>query len=161
MIKHLFANFLSDISEYRASESYWEAVWLRTDKDMLKNYNWTHPWVSTGSSDCLDGNPIFSALSASLRRGVRIIQNEPTTQRLEIQAWPDFVGGSYYDPDAIHELVISCALSEAAADWAMSLLRSWVAGKSISFDINLSGQVVSSGRSQGWAFDGFLFPSAA
>ena len=91
MIKHLFVNFMYDERDYRASEHYWEALWLRTNSDMIKDYNWVNPWISTGSPDCLDGNPIFSAFSPSLRRGVRIIQHEPTTERLEIQAWPDFV----------------------------------------------------------------------
>ena len=161
MTKHLFPNFMNDEKEYRASEGYWEALWLRTEPSMLDKHRWDYPWISTGSPDCLDGNPIFSAFSPSLRRGVRIIQHEPTTSRLEIQAWPDFVGGSYYDPDAIQELVISCALSEAAAVWAMSLLRPWVAGKSISFDMNASGQVVTSRQETDWALDGYLLPSAA
>ncbi len=161
MIRHLFANFMNDDGDYRASEGYWEALWLRTDANMIEKHQWIHPWISTGSPDYLDGNPIFSACSRSLRRGVRIIQHEPTTQRLEIQAWPDFVGGSYHDPDAIQELVISCALSEAAADWAMSLLRFWVAGRSISFDMSGSGQVATFRRSPEWALDGFLLPSAA
>src|SRR4051794_36191604 len=105
MLNHLFANFLNDVQEYRASEGFWEALWLRTDPSMLGQYGWSYPWISTGSRDCLDGNPIFSAFSPALRRGVRIIQHEPTTQRIEIQAWPDFVGGSYYDPGAVQELL--------------------------------------------------------
>lgn len=160
MIDHLFGNFLDDARQYRASEAFWEDRWLGLGK-VLEEQGWSYPWISTGSPDCRDGNPIFSAWSPTLRRGVRIIQHEPTRQRVEIQAWPDFVGGNYYDRDAVQELVISCALSEAAADWAMSLLRLWVKGKSIDFSKNASGNVSADPWASDWALDGALLPFAA
>ncbi len=155
MITHLYKNFLNDPREYRASEDFWIRRWQRETFDAPGLSEWLTPWISTGSPDCLDGNPIFSAYSPFLRKGVRIIQHEPTSRKLEIQAWPDFVGGSFHDPDAIRELVISCALSEAAADWAMSLTHLWVADDSISFDEFIPG------RPPDWAFDGRLLSSAA
>ena len=161
MKNHLYENFLNDIDEYRASEAFWRARWQRECFDADPRFDWSYPWISTGSPDYLDGNPIFSAVSPSLRRGVRIIQHEPTSRKLEIQAWPDFVGGSYNDPHAIQELVISCALSEAAADWAMSLIRPWVAGRSISFDMKRDEMIVADRHPTDWSFDGFLLPSAA
>jgi len=161
MITHLFKNFINDVQDYRASEKYWESLWLQTDYSTRARYGWTYPWVSTGSVECLDGNPIFSAWSRTLLRGVRVIQHEPTTQGLEIQAWPNFVGGSYYDPTAIQELVISCALTEAAANWAMSLLRYWIAGQSISFARDKSGQVATQSVSPDWRVAKYLYNPAA
>jgi hypothetical protein len=132
VVRHLYKDFLANAEAYRASEDFWRRRWEEIlDADQLAE--WSHPWISTGSLDLLDGNPIFSAFSPSSRRGVRIIQHEPTSSKVEIQAWPDFVGGNYYDPDVIQELVISCALSNAAADLAMSLIRPWVTSGSISF----------------------------
>ena len=160
MIVPLYSNFLNDIGEYRESEVYWKNSWDNMGTDSLRCFNWSHPWLSTGSPDFLDGNPIFSALSPKLRRGVRIIQHEPTSKKMEVQAWPDFVGGNDYDPTAIRELVISCALSEAAADCAFSLIRLWVEGKSISFDLRET-KVAASPRLPDWSFDKPFLPSAA
>jgi hypothetical protein len=160
MIKHLYKNFLNSIEEYRASEDFWRDRWQREGFPADQRLGWSYPWISTGSPDFLDGNPIFSAFSPSQRRGVRIIQHEPTSRKLEIQAWPDFVGGRYYDPDAIQELVISCALSEAAADWALALVRPWVAGRPISFDKKTSGLVATNRDLAGQSFNDILLPSA-
>ena len=134
MLKHLYKNFLHDINEYRASEDFWRGRWEQNLDSGLRS-GWSYPWISTGSPDCLDGNPIFSAVSPSLRRGIRVIQHEPTSRRVELCAWPDYVGGSLYDPDAIQELVISCALSDAAVDLAMLLIQPWVRGLPICFDM--------------------------
>ncbi|HWE38783.1 MAG TPA: hypothetical protein VG406_19700 [Isosphaeraceae bacterium] len=134
MLKYLYKDFLDNVDEYRASEGYWIRRWQEAI-DIHSRPGWSYPWISTGSPDLLDGNPIFSAFSPSKRRGVRIIQHAPTSQNVEIQAWPDFVGGDFYDPDVIQELVISCALSEPAADLAIALIRPWVASGRISFRV--------------------------
>lgn len=138
MINHLYRDFLVNGDEYHNAEAYWIRRW----NELIKNdpdTDWSYPWISTGAPDLLDGNPIFSAVSLSKRRGVRIIQHEPTSEKVEIQAWPDLVGGKFSDPDAIRELVISCALSDAAAELALAMIRPWVQGKPISFDTDPDG----------------------
>ena len=134
MIVPFYPKFLTDIHENRASEEYWRNRWNNLAVDSLSRFQWTNPWLSTGSSDFLDGNPIFSAYSPVLSRGVRIIQHEPTSTKVEAQAWPDFVGGNEYEPLMISELVLSCALSADAADWVFSLIRPWVDGKPVILD---------------------------
>jgi len=62
-----------------------------------------------------------------------VIQHEPTSQTLEIQAWPDSFGGPITDPESIKELVIACALSDLAVEVAMDLMQPWVANRSIAF----------------------------
>lgn len=161
MFTHIYKNFLADVDEYRASERFWEDLWLRECPEASQRFKWSYPWVSTGSPDCLDGNPIFSAYSPLLHRGIRIIQYEPTSRKLELQAWPDFVGGSCFDPDAIPELVISCALSTAVADWATQLIRPWVNGRTISFDRRESRFISTNLGPARTPFDGILLPSAA
>ena len=121
MISHIYPNFLEDVQEYKASVRHWEELWRQVGKCELEKYQWTYPWISTGSPDILDGNPIFSAFSPVLLRGIRIIQHEPTSSKLEIQAWPDYVGGDIADPASIRELAISCTLSSETARIALDL----------------------------------------
>ncbi len=141
MITHYFKDFLANSDEYRRVENYWISRWNDIMKNRLDS-DWSYPWISTGAPDLLDGNPIFSAVSPSKRRGVRIIQHEPTSDKVEILAWTDLVGGKFHDPDAIQELVISCALSDAAADFAAAMIGPWVEGKSISFNRVDGGRII-------------------
>ncbi len=131
MITLFYKSFLNDFGEYRASEKHWEDLW----KQSGSTPDWICPWASTGAPDCLDGNPIFSAYSPLVRRAVRIIQHEPTTDNVEIRAWPNFAGGSVFDPEAYRELVIACALSDVSSQYALSLIRPWVTGESLYLDI--------------------------
>lgn len=126
MVNNIHANFLEDVEAYRASEQYWRDLWARVDLDESKRSEWFSPWVSTGSAECRDGNPIFSACSRSLRRGIRVIQDEPESDRLDIQVWLDrFVAGA--DGLEVDELVVACTLSEEAAAIALFLMNRWAA----------------------------------
>ncbi|MFI5459655.1 MAG: hypothetical protein ACHRXM_29880, partial [Isosphaerales bacterium] len=62
---------------------------------------------------------------------------------LEFVAYPDTFGGSVFDPDTIHELVISCALSDVAAKVARTLILPWVEGKGVCFDVYEAGLITS------------------
>ncbi len=141
MVEHLFADFLNDERVYRDAERYWVDLWESIDKDIRKG--WNQPWFQPLPPSIGEGNPIFSAVSLRLRRGVRIIQSAPAEKGLEFVAYPDTFGGSVFDPHAIHELVISCALSDAAAGVALALMRTWVEGKGIDFDAYDAGLVPS------------------
>ena len=79
-----------------------------------------------------DGNPIFSAVSPTLRRAVRIIQHEPSSDELELEHWLDTFQGD----EPISELVISCALSEQVQEKAAGLIRSWIAAGRVGADKN-------------------------
>jgi hypothetical protein len=129
MISHIYPNFLEDVQVYKASVRHWEQLWRQLGRFEIEKYQWTYPWISTGSPD------IFSAFSPVLLRGIRIIQHEPTSSKLEIQAWPDYVGGGIADPASIRELVIACALSSETARIALDLMRPWVAGSSVQFGV--------------------------
>lgn len=132
MVKHLHPNFLEDEAVYRCVERYWTDLWEKIDSDLRTK--WKQPWFQPLPPSIGEGNPIFSSVSLLLRRGIRIIQSQPTEKGLEFVAYPDTFGGSIFDPYAIHELVISCALSDEAARIALSLMLPWVEGKAISFD---------------------------
>lgn len=133
MVNNLFPDFLSDPEQYGLSERFWEKLWDRIDPFQRESFRWTQPWLGTGSPGIMDGNPIFSAYSPRLRRGIRVIQEEPIGSALDIRVWLDTFGGTITDPDRIHELVISCTLSDIASEIALSLMSSWVRGNSISF----------------------------
>jgi hypothetical protein len=156
MVDHLYPNFLHDSSEYALSERYWSKLWEEVDPPARIAKGWIQPWFEPLPSSLGEGNPIFSAVSRVLRRGIRVIQHEPTDSGVEIQAWLDTFGGGPGDPDKIEELVISCALSNAASDVARSLMEPWVSGgraslnaiSSISSLISLASTEVDDGRGQ-------------
>src|SRR5947199_6372047 len=98
MVNHLYPNFLSDDREYGLSEEHRLRLWQEVDPATRLRFEWQQPWFQPLPRSLSEGNPIFSAVSPTLRRGIRIIQHAPTESGLEIQAWPDFFGGSSSDP---------------------------------------------------------------
>ena len=134
MVNHLYPGFLREDREYALSEEHWLGLWQQVDPPSRLHRGWQQPWFQPLPRSLGEGNPIFSAVSPMLRRGIRVIQHAPTEPGLEIQAWPDVFGGSSSDPDRIEELVISCALSDQASEVALSLMEPWVKGERICFD---------------------------
>lgn len=134
MITNLFPHFLEDAEQYELSERYWRDLWDRIAPAHREQFQWKSPWIGTGSPDIKDGNPIFSAHSPALKRGIRVIQEEPIGSELDIRAWLDTFGGDLAGPDQIHELVISCTLSDAAASIARRLMESWISGQALNLE---------------------------
>jgi hypothetical protein len=132
MITQLYPDFLHDDREYRLSEDHLLRLWEQLDPRVRDEFGWRQPWFEPLPRTLGEGNPIFSAVSPILRRGIRVIQHEPTESGVEIQAWPDTFGGGIDDPDSISELVIACALSDEASRIAFSLMESWVSGGDLS-----------------------------
>jgi hypothetical protein len=141
VIKHLYPHFLTDVQEYALVERFWVDLWLRIDPNTRQG--WQQPWFQPLPPRISEGNPIFTAVSRERRRAVRVIQFEPTENNLEFVAYPDTFGGQFSDPSVIHELVISCALSDMAAMYAQSLMRSWVEGNGLSANVCEAGLVLS------------------
>src|SRR5262249_60301981 len=83
-----------------------------------------------------DGNPIFSAFSPTLRRGVRVIQHPPTLNTLEFEFWLDTFGGRLIDPASIYELVIACALSTEVRTRPIALIQPWEYGQQIRIEFD-------------------------
>jgi hypothetical protein len=69
-----------------------------------------------------DGNPICSAVSRSLRRGVRVIQHEAEGVAPEFTFWWDSSG----DAEPIAELVIALATTDSNVRLAAQFMRVWM-----------------------------------
>jgi hypothetical protein len=132
MINHIDQGFLVDEAIYAHSEKFWHQLWDRVDASARDRFGWVQPWFQPLPRELAEGNPIFSAVSKQLRRGIRVIQHEPTKKEVEIQAWLDSFGGDH-DSTRIEELVISCALSDLSAEAALGLMVPWVQGESPAF----------------------------
>jgi hypothetical protein len=145
MVKHLFSNFLEDEMVYKEAERFWIDLWEQIDPETRARHGWQQPWFGPLPPTISEGNPIFSAVSLRERRGIRIIQAAPMENGLEFVAYPDTFGGSIFDPEAINELVISCALSEEAARLASSKMIAWVEGRAISFEVYEAGFIATNG----------------
>jgi hypothetical protein len=158
MVKHLYPNFLHDETVYAQVERYWVDLWEKIDPTIREG--WQQPWFQPLPPSISEGNPIFSAVSPRLKRGIRILQSEPAEKGLELVAYPDTFGGSIFDPNAIHELVISCALSDAVARISRSLMIPWVKGKAISFDLHEAGLLSSNGSRIHRIYSEYFLPEA-
>jgi hypothetical protein len=112
-------DFLTDSVQYDASAVEWRAVWDATDDFVRKLGGWTSPWLD---ESWRDGNPIFSAWSPRLRRGVRVIQHsDPSLFLVERRTF-----GGRGTPDAVDELMISCALTSESLESVARLLERWI-----------------------------------
>ena len=142
MVKNIFENFLDDALEYNQSEEFWKDLWQDVVRSARHDADWQTPWLGTGSPLIKDGNPIFSAYSPILRRGIRVVQQEPVQPGLDFQVWLDTFGGPCTDPESINELVVACVLSDVAAYHARSSMAIWVAGDPLSFGRDGGGRLV-------------------
>lgn len=125
---HLFPRFLSDESEYARAEAFWaQQVWAKIPEGDRMLGGWRPNWFPPQPPK--DGNPIFSAVSETQHKGVRVIQYEPAADALEFDFWLDSFGGEPTAPGAIRELVIACALSMESARKARDLMSTWVSGE--------------------------------
>jgi hypothetical protein len=127
MAQHLFPNFLSDPREYAQAEAFWKQTWDELKRLAGQPHEWITPWLQTVYADGTpfqDGDPIFSAWAPARLFGVRIIQHMPTTDEMELAFWIDVVGDEW--TGQVRTLVISCALSDQAAYFALDLILSWM-----------------------------------
>ena len=127
MEKYLFRNFLSDPAEYRQAEALWNGRWNERRECARDRDEWKTPWLSTAFADGTrfgDGNPIFSAFSPSRRRGIRVIQLEPSEDPRDLYFWIDAFDKD--GPEKIDELVISCVLTRETLFDAMDMMSQWM-----------------------------------
>src|SRR5260370_16636901 len=121
MVQHLYPNFLTDPREYKLSEKFWNDLWKDLTKEAGVAKGWKSPWLA---APLPDGDPIFSAVSQSQRRGVHVIQHAPTSNEVEIVSWQDRFGEKGED-EVIDQLVISCAFAQESPPHPLPSIPSW------------------------------------
>ena len=122
-IHHLFKNFLEDKQVYENNVVYWINILGNIIKDISENYDWIEPQFINGER-FFDGNPMVSLICYSPKKAVRIIQEDPESDSIEIGAWVD----NFYlsEDELIKELVISLELSSESEKIAKTLIKKWI-----------------------------------
>jgi hypothetical protein len=122
-IHHLFKNFLEDKQVYQNNVVYWKDILSKIVKDKSENYYWLEPQF-INSESFFDGNPMVSLICHSPKKAIRIIQEKPESDSIEIGAWVD----DFYlsDNESIKELVISLELSSESEQLAKNLIKKWI-----------------------------------
>ena len=138
-MKLMFSDFLTNSDVYKQAQSYWEQVWNDLPEFDRQAHGWRTNWFASRAP--FDGNPIFTALSDTEQKGIRIIQYLPTQPTPEIDFWLDTFGGPITNPRAVRELVISCSLSLETENVARKLMGAWVNGNVIETTWTESGQL--------------------
>jgi hypothetical protein len=123
MTHWLFPDLLNDSAIFVKAQRYWATLWAEVQGTLQAEASWSTPWML---NPCPDGNPIFTAVCRSLRRGVRIIhEGPPDAAEPDLDWWLDYFGDKK-DPDAIHELVIACCPSAENTPRIKQLLKQWI-----------------------------------
>lgn len=124
MAIHLFPNFLENKNTYSLNVEYWSRL-LHSITDVKGMSVEEHTFTTTFNNGnyFLDGNPIFEAI-VNNSRAIRIIQQAPESDELNISAWID---QTEVNDRLIRELVIDLELTEESQAKALQLLNVWLA----------------------------------
>jgi hypothetical protein len=107
------ADALYNKTTYRQAVRHWKAVWAEAQLLAKPEHPWIAPWMENREHD---GNPIFTAVCRSQRRGVHIIHEPcPDVEESDLDWWVDCFGDKN-DPEAIRSLVIACCPSRENED---------------------------------------------
>ena len=121
--KPLFADFEQDRDVYLQATQFWRDLWDSLQPHSMAD--WQTPWFTTPAEGLQDGNPIFTAVSPSTRRGLRIIQFDRTEEQPPLRFWTNWFGGRA-QPDAVEELVIACTLTGAIVPLLKGIIQGLV-----------------------------------
>lgn len=121
--KFLYKNFLTKSSLYGQVESYWER---RIDKILKEQKLSPRKWIENNYADgrkIRNGNPIYSAIISS-DKTIRLIQEEPESETIEIGAWID--NAQDIEGNKYKELVVSLELTKQTKVMALAIIERWV-----------------------------------
>jgi hypothetical protein len=123
MTTFLYKNFLEDKRVYHLNVAYWKRYFRKLLKDREDVvFDWMNTRFGNGAS-FYDGNPMITVLLKKDRKAIRIIQEEPETDGVEIGAW---MGEVEVEGTCYKELVISLELSKKANQVAQALISRWI-----------------------------------
>lgn len=123
MVQFLYKDFLDNKRIYNLNVGYWKRYFrrlLRNREDVV--YDWMSTSFGSGA-DFYDGNPIITVLLKNDRKAVRVIQEEPESDEVQIGAW---VGEIDYKGTLYNELVISLELSKDTKRISQKLIEHWI-----------------------------------
>jgi len=123
MINFLFKNFLLDKVEYQKAIQFWNKL---IDTILLNNNIKSESILTykySNGESFHDGNPIIDRYIKSINKSVRIIQEEVSSDKLNINAW---IKETELNEITYLELVISNELSYESSLLAEELIREWI-----------------------------------
>ncbi len=124
MKKYLFEGFLQEKLIYHVCQAYWG---IRIEEFFNKHkISNAKPYLKTTFADGTDffnANPIANYYVENLGRSIRIIQEEPNPNDLEISAWIDKFETETF---TTKELVISIQLTTYSERLAFDLIKKWL-----------------------------------
>lgn len=124
MVRHLFKDFLKDKVEYAKAKKYWEDLLeeLFPPSRIKSERRLTYHYIN--GEEILDGNPITDRYFESLKKTIRIIQNEVSDSGLSLDVWTE---RKEIDEDLkVSELTVTLELSEESAEIVKDLLKKWI-----------------------------------
>jgi len=124
MVKHLYKDFLKNKNEYKNAVIYWEKlfqeIFSQTNIEFKKRLNYSF----NNGDEFLDGNPMTDRYFPKIKKAIRIIQEEVTTNSIKIDSW---IGKLEIEEEIeILELVISLELSEESVEIVKRLIDKWI-----------------------------------
>jgi len=123
-MKYLFPNFLTNEFEYKICKNYWETkIEYLLRKNKITNYKEYLNTTFVNGKEQLNGNPIVNLYVINKNKAIRIIQEEPETENVEISAWTNKFQNNDLD---MTELVISLELSPEAEQIAFDFIKKWL-----------------------------------
>ena len=124
MARYLFPNFLNNNLEYQICRSYWEAkIEYLFNKNGILDYA---PYLNTtfaNGQEQLNGNPMINFHIKKRNKAIRIVQEEPETENVEISAWTNKIE---IDNLPTTELVICLELSPESELITIDLIEKWI-----------------------------------
>ncbi len=122
-MKYLFPNFLTSELEYRICKSYWETKieYLLQKSNIINIEQYLNTKFANGQEQ-FNGNPIVNFYVKSKNKALRIVQDIPETETVEISAWTN-----KFKTDDLNttELVISLELTPESEQITYDFIKKW------------------------------------
>jgi len=125
MEKYLFYTFLQDKTVYQICQKYWNTKMEFFFKhNHIKSYKSYLITQFANGTNFANGNPIVNYYFSELSKTIRIIQEEPNFDDIQISAWLENFEIS--ENKTVPELVISLQLSPETEQITYDLLSKWL-----------------------------------
>ena len=124
MNKYLFPDFLKEKIVYQTCRLFWQVkIEDFLEKNRIAN---AKPYLNTtfsNGSDFYNGNPIVNYYIENLGKAIRIIQEEPNSNDIELSAWIDD-----FETETLKakELVVSIQLTPDSENLAFDFMYKWI-----------------------------------